>query len=472
LLKKGGKNVSQLITERVIPTLTQFGVTERFVAKYQGKIFYVVDQNCWLYWDEKQFLLARVIIEDLAKQTILAMREELVENQPIKNVDPFKNIISDEDILDFIEYYSGFGGKKSILLNARSMTEMTAFANQFDTHQNKLNVQNGIIDLKTGELIDHDSKFKMRQIANVDYDPEAKSKKWDKFLDDITNGDTELEEYLQRIIGYALTGSTKEQVFFIFVGNGANGKSTFLNVFTSILGDYAQATPTQTLMAKGRQGINTDEARLKGARFVVASEVNQKQKFDVAKVKKLTGGDTVTARFMRQDFFEFIPEFKLFMAVNTLPEVPAEDAIFRRIRIVKFKKQFKDDKLNKDLQKELLEESDAILAWAVEGAVKWFKEGLPYCQKVEDATKVYQQSADILERFISENLTKAPKSKISIGELYETFKTWSAENSERDLNKRELGDLMRAKNFKQGKSGSTRYWRGLDLQYRVPTKEE
>lgn len=464
--------MTQEIEVRIIKPLTQFGLAERFVDKHQATVFYVVDQKSWLYWDGKRFLLARVIVEGFAKHTILAMHEELTLNQRIKNKDPFGKTISDKDILKFIAENSGFGGVNSTLLNARSMPEMTAFANEFDTHQDKLNAQNGIVNLKTGELIEHDSKFKMRQIANADYVSGAKSKKWEKFLEEITMGDPGLQEYLQRITGYALTGSTKEQVFFIFVGNGANGKSTYLNVFTSILGDYAKVTPTQTLMAKGYQGINTDEARLNGARFVSASEANSQQKLDVAKAKRLVGGDTVTARFMRQDFFEYRPEFKLFMAVNILPEVPADAAMFRRIRIVKFENQFKDDKLKKDLEKELLEESDAILAWTVEGAVKWYKEGLPQCQKVEDATKVYQESADILDRFISEKLTRDPGHNISIGELYDTYKDWSAENSERDLTKRELGILMRAKDFKQGKSGSVRHWKGLNLQYRVATKEE
>ncbi len=459
--------MSLLITERVIPPLTQFGLAERFVAKHQSTVFFVVDQNCWLYWNGKQFLLARVIVEDFAKQTILAMREELVENQLIKNKDIFGNSILDEDILEFMETYSGFGGKKSILLNARSMPKMTAFANEFDTHQDKLNVRNGIINLKTGNKIDHSSEFKMRQIANTDYVSGVKSKKWDKFLDEITCSDPELKEYLQRITGYSLTGSTKEQIFFILVGNGANGKSTFLNLFTNILGDYAKVTPTQTLMSKGYQGINTDEARLNGARFVVASEVNKKQRLDEAKIKKMTGGDTITARFLRKDFVEFQAEFKILMAVNTLPEVSADDAIFRRIRVVPFDARFEADELNKDLQAELLQEREAILAWAVEGAVKWYKEGLPHCQKVKDATKIYKKTADILQRFLKQTVSFDPAYKIAIAELYDTYKAWAAENSEIDFTKRDFGDLMRIKNFAQGKSGSTRYWKGLDLKTRI-----
>lgn len=452
----------------IIPPLTAFGLAERFMAKTEEEVFYVVDLKDWLSWNGKQFFPARTIVENMAKKTILDLRKELTHpNLSQVNMDKYGKEITNDEILEFQKSHSNFSGINGLLQSARSLPEMTAFANEFDRHPDMLNAQNCIVDLKTGNKIDHNPKFKMRQIANVDYVPGAKSKKWDKFLEEITMGDPEQQEYLQQITGYALTGSTKEQVFFIYVGNGANGKSTYLNVFTSILGDYAKVTPTKTLMAKGYQGINTDEARLNGARFVVASEANKGQKLDEAKIKKMTGSDIITARFLRKDFVEFQAEFKLFMAVNTLPEVSADDAIFRRIRVVPFDARFQAEKLNKDIQKELLEESEAILAWAVEGAVKWHKEGLPNCQRVEDATKVYQESADILDRFISENLTRHSKYRIAISELYETYKAWSTENSERDLSKRELGDLMRVKNFKQGKSGSIRYWKGLDLNIRI-----
>ena len=452
----------------VIASLTGFGLAERFLAQHKDKIFYVADLKLWLYWNGKQFILAGVIVEDSAKQTILDLRKELIPpNLSRKNVDKFGNTIDNDDILEFQGWYSNFAGINSTLLNARSIPEIVAYDAEFDNHPNLLNVQNGTLNLETLELYDHDPKFMMRKIARAKFVRGAKSEKRDKFLNDITDNDPELQEYLQRIMGYALTGSTKEQVFFIFVGNGSNGKSTFLNVFLNVLGDYSKATPTQTLMAKGYQGINTDEARLNGARFVVASEANKKQKLDEAKIKKMTGGDTITARFMRKDFVEFQAEFKIFMAVNNLPEVSADDAIFRRIRVVPFNARFEADKLNKDLQDELLKEREAFLDWAAEGAAKWYKEGFPDCQKVEDATKIYKKTADILQRFLKQTVSLDPAYKISIGLLYESYKSWAAENSEIDLTKRDFGDLMRIKNFVQSKSGSTRYWKGLDLKTRV-----
>jgi len=458
--------MSKKIT-RVIPPLTGFGLAERFLSQYIGEIFYVVDLKCWLYWTGKQFIIAVVIVEALAKQVIFDLRKELIKKKPLKNEDKFGNPIFDDDILEFLEMNSNFSGINRTLLNARSMPEIVAYDAEFDNHPNLLNVQNGIIDLKIGELIAHSPEWKMRKIARVKFVRGAKSEKFNTFLNDIAKGDKDLKEYLQRIFGYALTGSTKEQVFFIFVGNGANGKSTILNLFLNILGDYAKATPTQTLMSKGYQGINTDEARLNGARFVVASEVNKKQKLDEAKIKKMTGGDTITARFMRKDFVEFQAEFKIFMAVNTLPEVSADDAIFRRIRVVPFNARFEADKLNKDLQDELFKEREAFLDWAAEGAAKWYKEGFSDCQKVEDATKIYKKTADILQRFLAQTVSFDPAYKISIAELYDAYVAWAAENSEIDLAKRDFGDLMRVKNYAQSKSGSTRSWNGLDFKTRV-----
>ncbi|MBF0205200.1 MAG: hypothetical protein HQK67_13090 [Desulfamplus sp.] len=455
-----------------IEALNSFGLGRRFYKAYQDKVFYVEEKNSWCIWNGQRFIPSQVRLEHMAKEVLeKTIREEsanITYGDTIK--DTYGNDITQDELHYFIDTITDLGGISRMIAGARLVPEILASQSEFDAAPNLLNTQNGVVDLKTGELFPHDPKYKLTKITNTKYNPNAKSELFDSFLKNITKNRAELMEFLQIVIGYSLTGLTEEQVFFIFCGDGANGKSTLLNVISRIMGMYAQSTPAQTLLAAKGNLINADEARLHGSRFVVAVEVNDGQKFDEAKVKRLTGSDMVVARFLRQNYFEFRPEFKLFIAVNTLPKVTPNKAIFRRIKVIPFDATFDDKQIEKKMESKLLEESEAILAWAVEGAVKWYQNGFPTCKCVDDAISNYKETADVVKTFLSKEegvITIDAKSRISVGELYKTYKDWADENCKECLAKNQFSTAIEAKGFERTRDGSCRYFKGLNLITRV-----
>lgn len=438
--------------------LNNLGLAERFYRLFEDILFYIEESRRWVYWNEKKFVSSEIMAERFAKQVITELEHEAEKyrHEPVKY----------ETIKDYIQKISNYGEIKNLLNAARSIEGFVASQRDFDSYDYLINVENGIVNLETGELLQHDPKYKMKQMANVRYNPEAKSELWINFLDAVTKGDKSLQEYLQRCFGYALTGSTKEQVFHIFKGDGANGKTTILNIFKVILGDYAKVTPTKTLLATGNKGINADEARLAGSRYVIATEVNMNQVFDEAKIKALTGGDTITARHLRKDFFEYKPKFALFMGVNYLPRVSGDDAIFRRIRVTPFNAKFEGENLNCDIEEELLKEQEreAIFAWAVEGAVKWSQEGLGQCDAVDKATSAYRDESNIIDEFFDAKIVKKDGQNIPKGELYDQYKVWADENLDFTISKKAFGSLMKKLGIEDCKVGSTRYWKDIALK--------
>jgi len=218
-----------------------------------------------------------------------------------------------------------------------------------------LNCDNGVIDLRTGALLPHRREYLMTCLAPVKYDPEAGSDLWEKFLWRIFNRNLNLYEFMQRALGYALTGDTREQCFFILWGSGANGKSTLLNTVREIMGTYARHTPTETLLARNKGSeIPTDVARLDGPRFVTASEVDRGQRLAESLVKALTGRDTVAARFLYGEYFDFVPQFKLFLSTNNKPVIRGVDnAIWRRIMFIPFVVQIPEEEQDKELPEKL-----------------------------------------------------------------------------------------------------------------------
>ncbi len=266
-------------------------------------------------------------------------------------------------------------------------------------------------------------------------------------------GDQELIKFLQEAVGYALTGDIREQVIFIFYGTGANGKSTFLVTIHSLLGDYAQQTPTETLLIKRGNGIPNDVARLKGARFVNAAESENGKQLAEALVKQLTGGDKISARFLYGEFFEFDVTFKLFLAVNHKPTVRGNDhAIWRRIRLIPFNVTIPSEKQDKNLTKKLKAELPGILRWAVEGCLLWQKKGLEVPDQVKAATGEYRAEMDIIGDFIADCCKVAPKTKTPFKALYERYKDWCQKNQEEPIGKKDFGRCLTERGFTPGKN--------------------
>ena len=299
-----------------------------------------------------------------------------------------------------------------------------------------LNVENGTIDLRTGLREKHDPRDLLTKMAPVRADRRAKCPLFKKFLKRITGDDADFQAFIQKAVGYSLTGITTEQVlFFVYGKSGNNGKSTLVNLIRDMLGDYGLHTPTETLLVKQYDNaIPADLARLNGARMVTAIEANFNRHLDEAKIKSMTGGEPITARFMRQNYFQFVPVLKLWLVANDRPRVRGTDeAFWRRVRGLPFTVKIPEAERDPDLLTKLRAEWHGILAWAVRGCVKWRGEGLGEPNVVRSATKAWQQEMDHLKRFIAEMVDIAPGYKIAASQLFDRYEKWCGQHGEQSL---------------------------------------
>ena len=289
-----------------------------------------------------------------------------------------------------------------------------------------------------------------------------------QFIDEVTGGDQALQAYLQRMVGYALTGATQEHALFFLYGTGANGKSVFVNTLATILGDYATNAPMDTFMETRTDRHPTDMAGLRGARFVAAIETEQGRRWAESKVKNLTGGDKISARFMRQDFFEFFPQFKLFVAGNHKPAIRnIDEAMKRRLHLIPFTITVPPERRDKHLQQKLLAERDGILAWAVQGCLDWQRHGrLDPPQRVVEATEEYFEAEDALGRWLDERCVREANAKSLTAELFNDWKQWAEAAGEFTGSQKRFADLLLTRGLDKWRNGmGLRGFQGLGLKY-------
>lgn len=299
----------------------------------------------------------------------------------------------------------------------------------FDADPWLLNTPAGILDLRTGQLGPHDPAALCARMTGVAPDNDLPCPNWTRFLVEATGGDVAMIGYLQRFAGYCLTGSTKEQIFAMIWGPGGNGKSVFLNALMGVLGDYARTAPMDTFIASHGDRHPTELAMLMGARLVTANETQAGRRWDEARVKSLTGGDPVTARFMRQDFFTYLPSFKLVFVGNHKPELMVVDkAMQRRIHIVPF--TVTPERVDTELAAKLRTEAAAVLAWAVRGCREWQERGLCTPPSVADATQEYFTEQDAVARWMEEHTREVPGAFASSEDLFESWREWAGRNGE------------------------------------------
>ena len=330
-----------------------------------------------------------------------------------------------------------------------------------------LNTETGTVDLRTGRLEKHDARDLLTKMAPVAANSKAECPLFMKFIDRITGGDTEVINYIQKCVGYTLTGLTSEQVlFFLYGEKGNNGKSTLVNTLRAMLGDYGLHTPTETLVVKQYDNaIPADLARLAGARMVTAIEANFNRQLNEARIKGMTGGDPITARLLYSNYTEFTPEFKLWLTANDRPRVrETDDAFWRRVRVVPLEVEIPLDERDRDLPNKLKAEWPGILNWAVRGCRKWQREGLAEPSTVRQATADWRKAADHLTRFVREALILDPEGAVSALALFNHYKGWCAKNGERPMStkaiKTGLGNSFDVKH-KRTKVGSQ--WLGVTL---------
>ncbi len=407
--------------------MTDTGNAQRLRDKYKGNIRYSYTRKKWMYWTGKAWKfddtgeikkLADIVVEDLKKEAFDVEDEKEQEQR-----------------LRFAAKTANSSGKTNMIVEAQHLEGIPVMIDELDSYTDYLNVQNGIINLRNGELMPHDPNFMMSKICNTEYDNVSGKKpvRWLKFLDDITNGDKELQHYLQKCVGYSLTGSVKEQCAFFLYGIGNNGKSTFIETLADMLGDYASNAQPETIMMKrdGGSGINSDIARLKSARLVSTEEPTEGVRLNEGLVKQLTGGGKVTCRFLFGDEFEYSPEFKIWIATNHKPVIRGTDVgIWRRIRLIPFEVNIEHP--DKQLKYKMREEMPQIMKWAVEGCMMYQKEGLEPPERVKQSTEEYKSEMDLLETFMDACVVidYTVKEAIPANELYSVYQNWANQNNE------------------------------------------
>jgi putative DNA primase/helicase len=349
---------------------------------------------------------------------------------------------------------------------ARSIRPIADNGENWDGDTWLLGVNDGVVDLKTGELRPGRPDDRITMTTGVDFDPQAKCPRWEQFLTEIF-GDNEFIDWLWRALGYSISGDTTEQCIFIGHGIGANGKGVFTGAIHGALGDYAFSSPFSTFELYQRASIPNDLAALEFRRFVSSSETNDNTRLNEARIKAISGCDPITARYLHQEYFTFYPHLKLWLFVNHRPKV-ADDSFgfWRRVRLIPFTRQFTGAGDDRRLREKLRAESPGILAWLVRGCLEWQKRGLePVPECVKFATQEYQQESDVLAGFISDRCIEHPKATIKASELYSTYKQWAETEGmgQREvLSSTAFGRRMRERFSKERKSGMV-YYHGIGL---------
>jgi putative DNA primase/helicase len=327
-----------------------------------------------------------------------------------------------------------------------------------------LNVQNGTVDVVTGEFRTHRKDDYITKIANVSYDPRADCPVWKNFIREIMNYDADTIKFLQTAAGWGITGSTSEQTMFILFGSGANGKSTFLNTILNLLGDYAASTQTETFIKQNAERISNDIARLRGTRFVTTTETEQGKRLSEPLIKQITGNDKLTARFLFSEYFSYLPSFKIFMATNHKPVIRGTDhGIWRRIKLIPFTQTIPQEKQDKELEEKLIAERPGILNWLIEGSMRWKRERLLTPESITAATDEYRSEMDVIGNFIRERCVQNPAGQVRARELFKTYQDWCGERNEHACNERFFGLRLKEMGFVQGRNAGGRYWIGFAL---------
>jgi putative DNA primase/helicase len=346
---------------------------------------------------------------------------------------------------------------------ARADRRHAATVEQWDVDPWVLNTPGGLVDLRTGGSRPSRREDYLTKLTAVA--PRGDCAIWRKFLERVTDGKQELVDFLQRMCGYALTGVTREHAMFFLFGTGANGKSVFLNTMLGVFGDYAKTAPIETFIDSKNQAHPTDVASLQGARLVTAVETEDGRRWAESKLKALTGGDRIAARYMRQDFFEFSPAFKLVVAGNHKPGLRSVDeAIKRRFNLVPFTVTILAAERDPELAEKLKAEWPGILQWAVDGCLAWQRDGLNTPPVVETATREYFAAEDALSRWLEDRTELKPGFWENASDLFRNWKEWAESGGEFVGSQKRFSESLASKGVAQVRKKTGRGFEGIRLR--------
>ena len=434
---------------------TDTGNAERLVSLYGSEIRYCDEWGKWLIWDERRWIKDNTrMIRRFAKNTVRKIYIEASQTEDEKDRKNLAKYALNCESLTKI---------KNMIEASTSEHGIPVRTEDLDQNMMFLNLENGTIDLTTGKLQPHRQEDLITKLCPAEFDEKADCPRWMKFLDRIMAGDQELIFFLQKAVGLSLSGDVSEDIFFFLYGGGENGKTTFLNTIHALLGDYSCRSQIETFLSSRNDSIPNDLAALQGARFVSAIEAKKGRRFDEGRLKMLTGGDPIQARFMRAEFFEFMPQLKLWIAGNNRPVITdTTRGMWRRVRLIPFDVQIPEGEQDKYLEEKLKRELPGILLWALDGCLAWQREGLGCPEAVKKATKEYQEEMDSLSDFITEKLVRDPAARIQSSVLFAEYLNYCEEIGEKKPNTLTWLSLeMKERGFKKERSNKCIFWQGI-----------
>jgi P4 family phage/plasmid primase-like protien len=421
------------------PLPTEDSLASLFTARYEGKFLFCHDTGAWYHWSGAHWQKDRM--RDPLHLMRLLCREMNLDSKPVLG-----KLVTANGALHF----------------AASDPKMKVTSEIWDADPMLIGTPGGVVDLRTGILSPANPEQRITKLTGVAPVDRADCPLWYRFLDDVTRQDKELQRFMQQIAGYCLSGLTREHALFFIYGPGGNGKSVFLNILNAVLKDYATTSAMTTFTASNSDQHPTDLAMLRGARLVSVSETEDGRAWAESRIKQLTGGDKITARFMRQDFFEYVPQFKLLIVGNHQPTLRnVDDAARRRFNIIPF--IHRPEHPDNELEKKLMDELPAIFRWAIDGCIDWQSNGLVHPQSVIDATAEYFDSQDLFGRWLEECCERAPKDWTATRTLYDSWAKYAKSNGEEPGDVRKFGPLLSKAGFLPQQRTNTRGFKGLRL---------
>jgi P4 family phage/plasmid primase-like protien len=397
-----------------------------FKSLFEGQLLFCYPRNKWLKYDGTIWNWCEQGEElEAAKNTakhIAVMAGQIFSKDPTNP--------NSKKIIQHAQNTHNINRLEAMLKVAAAETNMSiGNMSMLDSDPLLLGCKNGVLNLVTGRLLPPDPEMLITRQVSTSFDETAYAPNWIKFLDQCFLSDQETIDYIQKALGYSLTGLVKEEILHFCFGSGRNGKSVFANIITKLMGDYALTAPSEMLMRRDRNSATNDIARLCGSRLVLANETRSDQRFDDLTIKQLVSTERISARFLHNEFFEFWPTFKIWIRGNHKPVVTDDsEGAWRRIRLIPFENNLPEDAIDPNLEETLLKELDGILAWMVEGAIKWQIEGLRPSPRIKAASNQYRKDCDIVGDFISENCTLETSLKVTQSALWSRWQEWSKEN--------------------------------------------
>lgn len=439
------------------------GNAERYLDLFGTLTKYSYVNKCWYFYNGKNWEQDNIgAVRKWVDQSIEVLKNESISMPKDATEDEKKAYM--EAKAKHVKRSRNNAGKEAMTRELKH--NVAALPEEFDSDDMLFNTQNGYLDLSNGILNDHDISKMFTRISNTEYTDKIDCSRWELFLNQIFDGNSELIKYIQKAVGYSMTASVKEQVMFILFGNGRNGKSVFLDIIAEIMGSYAMGMQASSLMVKqgGSSGHNEDIARLDGARLVTSSEPNEGVRLDEGLIKQLTGGDKVSASFKGGHMFDYKPKYKIWLATNHKPIIRGnDDGIWRRLPLIPFTVQIPLDKVDKTLKEKLMRELPGIMNWAVEGCLAWQREGLNPPADIQKATMEYRQEMDVIGSFIEQCCETGPGYSIGATELFKAYDKWAKDMNEHGFTQTQFGKKVSDKYEKKKNKGKMIY-RGISLK--------